>query len=784
MTQTATSSDPRPATDAATTPAAPVPLDSLDQLSARTQLMVDDYDPTNATPKPPVYRTQFSTTRPDGSPQPNTRVRLWASEVMSVTIDGEVHTLPSSPDEAPSFASDALGLLSLTYDANDISAPILHSSTERLDVFSTIPDFQVLRTLGDVQGPDLAPDKAQDYAGRPILLEMYRNPTSQTALADAIRNTIGRTSPSNARFETFLAGDNMADLVDDEGNQTIRPNNVRHWTLRLGDQASFMPSDTDVLTAATAASQIQFGIFNDFKDFVDDVVDAGSDVVQTVANWADDSVDFLVETAKKAYRFTVRTVKEAVTVLRGVLRSVVEAIEQVIQWLSFLFDWGDILRTAGAIENLVTGKLESLRRQLDGSLEDAIRSTRSFFEEREADIEQALRQIGTSHQASLRTETGNRRPGQLFVGGGRDASVPFRWLMNRAGLSGSSADAASAFEAALGAGQEAMLGKIQDFAQQSRTMVESDPATQGFSDTLMTTLDDLEKFAETFPSLGSASLQELLEVFGDIAVLTMKAASKVTTLFLQLLKELIDAVIGALTGSLPVDIPFLSPLFRFLTGKELSVVRLGALLVAVPTTLVFKAVEGRSPVSFTAEPLAALTVPDYAGLATTFAFLIRSGTEILVDLRVAGGLGLAANVAVITTIWGLSVFNAADQGPFVVNTLVAYLTLFPILVGAALLVAGGAARSSYSAIGPFVSTVYGIVLSLTYTALAIAPGGVYTDNVARNLTAASPLAGKALIRVPDLGPLIVGGLDFGGFTIAAILSGVSAQPGTAVAPAA
>jgi hypothetical protein len=275
-----------------------------------------------------------------------------------------------------------------------------------------------------------------------------------------------------------------------------------------------------------------------------------------------------------------------------------------------------------------------------------------------------------------------------------------------------------------------------------------------------------------------------LNVFGDIAVLAMKAASKVTTLFLNLLKDLVDSVIEALTGPLPVDVPFLSPLFRFLTGKELSVVRLGALLVAVPTTLVFKATEGRSPVSFTAEPLAVLTVPAYAKLATAFAFLIRSGTETLVDLGVLGGLGLAVNVAVISIIWGLSVFGAAGQGSVAVNVLVALLTAFPIVLGAALLEVGSAARKSYSTtIGPFVSTVYGIVLGLTYTALAIAPGGVYTDSVAKNLVAASPVAGKALIRVPDLGLAIVSGLDIGGFSIAAILAAASARPGPALAAA-
>ena len=763
-------SPPSPGTQPADAVEARV-LDSLDRLRIQTKMMVEDYDPASATPTTPVYRTQLLTTRPDGTPQPKMQLQLWAGAAMEVTIDGVTHSLPASRDGAPTFTTDELGQLTLTYSASDISSPVLNASGPGLGVFSSVPDFQVVRTLSTVQGPDLGPTRAKDYRGRPILLETYRNQESQTALADAIRNTVGRRGPS-AALSAFLAGENMAPLVGAAGGQSIRPNEILHWTLDLGDEAVFIPSETEVLSATSARAEAQFGALRDFTNFLGDVVEGGERVANAAARWGRDSIEFLIQTGEAAYRFTVRTLKDAVAVLRGILEAVVEAIEQVVEWLSFLFDWRDIVRTAEAMNDLVSGRLEAVRRQLDSALDLAIASTESFFQARENDVERLLGQLGDSHQETFGTAVRGVEP---LSGGGESAGVQVRWLMSRSGISAASGSAGELFPQgavgdAVGAAQAQLFDRVQSFAQEARTMVESDPATRGLPEQFQKTLDDLVAFVQDFAALDSASLQDLLQVFGDLAVLAMKAASAVASLFLNLLKDLIDAVIGVFTS--PIDIPFLSPLFKFLTGNDLTVVRLGALLVAVPTTILYKAIFGRSPVSLLEEPLAALTVPRWLTLGLSISFVLRSLTEPVADLGVTGALGLGANVAVTAVQWGLGAAAVGDQGSELARTLLLLLGLFPLIVGGSLLNLPAATRMSYSrGIGPFVTSAYGILLLIVTGVLAGLEGGVYLRSVGARVAAAVPLAAKAVLRLPiQVSTLIVLGLDFAGFELAAALT--------------
>ncbi len=777
-------------------PEAPIPrpLDSLDRMRARTKMMVKDYDPATATPNPdPVFRTQFATTQSDGSAQAGAEIQLWASVPMEVEINGVQHSLPDQREGAPTFTTNELGILSVAFSAAGISSPVLHSSSGNLSTFSTLPDFEVIRNLSRLQGAELAPDRAKDYSGQPILLDKYQDPESRSSVADAVRNTIGR-SQSNATFSSFLAGQSMASLLDADGNQGLAPNDVRHWTLELGDRATFTPSTSDVLTSALGDAEAQFNIFHDLKDFLNDVVDAGEQVVSAVANWAEDSVSFLVKTLQRAYRFTVRTIQDAVQVVKGIFQAVVQAIEQVIQWLSFLFDWPDIVRTARALEDLVTGKLKVFQSSIDSGLDAAIQSTQDFFEAREQDIQNLISQAGAAHQDSFGASTRGLSPDQAFSGGGEDSSVQVHWLMNRIGATSTPSastspqelEAATAafsqtsfsqtsFSQAFGGAQTQILDRVQTFGQTARSMVEADPATSDIAAQLNKTLEDLGRFAKRFGNLGSASLDELITIFGDLAILAMKAANRVTTAFLQLIKELIGGVIDIFTGELPVKIPFLSELFEFLTGRKLSLVSLGSLLIAVPTTIIYKAIHGRAPVSDSAEPLAALTLGTWVGLAASFAFLLRAVTELVADTGSAGALGLAVNTGVIGIMWALQLFVDGSPDLDTPALILGLVTLFPVALNIGLLDSGDAARKAYQeSVGPFIASIYGLLLMMLHLALAGVAQGIYAQTLLSRVVAAVPLASKALVKIKidgiPIGRGVVLALDLVGFSVAALLA--------------
>ncbi|KAK8098879.1 uncharacterized protein PG998_012120 [Apiospora kogelbergensis] len=108
-------------------------------------------------------------------------------------------------------------------------------------------------------------------------------------------------------------------------------------------------------------------------------------VIELVKHAATDAWHFVATIAGKAYRAILDTVEAVVGAVEWMFNATKTAIEKLIQFVKFLFDWGDIKRTKDVLYSLVKlymghqiGQLSAVKNAFDGQIGDAKKSLRQW----------------------------------------------------------------------------------------------------------------------------------------------------------------------------------------------------------------------------------------------------------------------------------------------------------------------------------------------------------------------------------------------------------------------
>jgi hypothetical protein len=115
-------------------------------------------------------------------------------------------------------------------------------------------------------------------------------------------------------------------------------------------------------------------------------------------------------------------------------------------------------------------------------------------------------------------------------------------------------------------------------------------ATAGIFDDLQKAFSAFTGSFSTFSANPGAMVKhaigDLLQIFGDIAVLFLRATNLVLDLIASLVADVLDTLVNFLSGG--VSIPVISDLFPLFFGKDLTFLDLVAFVVAVPTSVILK----------------------------------------------------------------------------------------------------------------------------------------------------------------------------------------------------
>lgn len=593
---------------------------------AESELIVEDYIPVGqpgeqvAQGNSTSYRTHILLVDENKNPRSNTPIKIWASDAVTITSGGQTYDL--DVDKSAWLQTDATGELSIVSSATEIASPALKLwgafmlSDETIIIY---PDHQSLSTVSNIQGAQLDPATAVGYDNQPILQEQYRSPDQRDQIASSIRNAMGSPTASLSHVRSlsdtpakYIAyPDSTPALVYHSGGgdapRPYRPGDVSNWTLTLdGKSAAFSPAsnaaevDDFIAKMRPPIAPMAGGLGRDFKHFAKKVVHGAEHVASVAWKETEGVVNATINTvegaAEGAYDFAVDTVEKAAAVAAGILKSVVGAVDKAIQWLSFLFKWEDILEIHKQISDAVKIKFGHFQKWIDAAITTGIQDGHTFFGKAERDVvnslDWAISNFGGQTLQSL--QHNNNNPQTVYGAGGAKSYTKSRWLLTKfQDNAGKAKIIPSSAGLAAGEGDE-IVGAFKSFYEDVASMLSSQGGTL---------LEDLEKVSADFGKLFTDpsafvthKLGDVLSLFRDLAVTLLKFADIIVESFLKLMKGVIDSLLGMLKQK--IDIPVLSDLYKLLAKKDLSILDLCSLIVAVPTTVLMKALGSASKADF------------------------------------------------------------------------------------------------------------------------------------------------------------------------------------------
>ena len=640
------------------------------EFAVTSKLIVENYTTDTATPtgSDTSYRVTLSIRDENGFARPQQPIKLWSSGTLYVVNQASPVTL--TPDAPVWMQTDASGSLTLAVSAFDDGTPTGTPNVTCPPVFAwanfmsageaivIYPDHESLGTLANVQGSSgsasaaraaaagPAPqflDQATAYDGSALILSSYQDPASLNAIADTVRNTIGTRNTGTVGASHLTAGRHPAAKYIRHG--AVVPNVVYAADASAPATRPYVPGAVPTFTVDFSTGQPVFqpgtfddsrpealrspagtelgGIFSDIGHFTDNVIKGGEQVAKMAWQFTENAVETVIHTAENIYNLVITDVEDAVTAVVGFLKTVVADIIKIIQWLSALFNWENILHNHTYIKQAITnpsdpanpGILDRLAAWVASELNGGTDTTTvlgGLAGRSSAAVGSTA--TATAGQTVQTQQAGNNDPNQVYNTGGGNNAGQCTWMHEKVTENSPSASIGGGPAAGVGASWDP--GAINAAFDQFLTAL-GNALTGSFADLPEQIQQKIASTQDNFSDPKSAlstGLSDMLTVFQALADDMAEFAQAVAKDFLQLLDTLLGQIVGWLDE--PVDIPFVSALYQALTGGQLSVLDLTCLLAAVPATILLDVITGSPTVPDTVSAGAdSVSGPD--GLAST-----------------------------------------------------------------------------------------------------------------------------------------------------------------------
>jgi outer membrane protein assembly factor BamB len=585
----------------------------IKQITIESELIVGTYDQTSPTlsPQNAQYQMHMKLVDRFGNPRANYGVTCSSVDVCAITAGGAQYSI--GPTQPQTLTTDAAGFLSLVMTApTRVTLPALSLQCAFMGAASVTVNVDVTATsqMGTMTAEHLDPATAVAYDGNPLLSPDYQDIGNRTAVAQAFQNTMGGQQLFNARF-----------FSDNPFVQTSRANGVQFIPASLagvaasatsGWQIGPIPNFSFGFSAAGPMSfnpltpdeaQAHFdrivqagGIFGDFLDFVENVWNGIESVTQMVVQTVENVSTFLVNTivngVEAAYSFVVTTLQQAGAAIASFMKTVAEDVERFIQFLSYLFDWDDFIATKNLIKSTCSANLAGFTQWWSSASASATLSINDYFAQLQGDIssiESSIVAALTGQGSAGGVNNSSNNPSAQFSGGGARSFAKTQWLSGKiqGGMQSSGAAALA-------------LGSSDPFADVIATFETFFTSTAStLASAIPTLATDVENVFTAFTGLMSSpekfattAIVDIVELLAGIAQTLLQAADAAAIGFLDIIGDLLNGVWSILNQ--PLDIPFVSWLYNLITGDTLTLLDAFALLVAIPATIVWKAISSSS----------------------------------------------------------------------------------------------------------------------------------------------------------------------------------------------
>ncbi|MHA7581154.1 LamG-like jellyroll fold domain-containing protein [Paenibacillus vandeheii] len=502
---------------------------------------------------PNVLNSIMITSEADGINTPGLKIRtskMAANERIVIFPNREVHRqLAELEDDALWNAKDANG--SLIVDQKT------HSRADVASVQSTIK-----RVMANINYADEAP------VGRGSKSSGIQS-ANRVVSSDAIPN------PWMLNFEAAGSGTKPTNGKSAKAGSSSAAVRIREEEISQDDFKKMLSqaAESGTMTQSQVLLQAGRGLFARIKDAV-------KKAVSVVIGAAKKGFHLIVKSAEGLIEFVVDTAEQVGEFIEAVVERVIKGIKQFIQFLQFLFQWDDILKTQRYLMNSVNSAFEFAVQLAENAKQPVSDFVDSLQETVEENMNILVRTLGG--------EPSEARASRF------ELPEAAEWFLTK--LLGGSRQSGASPVPAMGIN----MGGGSPLDQFFSTFTQG---AEDRSDMLLRAFDGVKGAVEEMianPLKPQGALVVMIQTIRDVVIQAMELVEDTALDFLDLVKEVVNLFQDLLTRE--IKIPFISKLLESIGAGKLTLLNLSSMLLAIPVTVVSKLAYNHRPFKDMATP--------------------------------------------------------------------------------------------------------------------------------------------------------------------------------------
>ncbi|MEO6920271.1 MAG: hypothetical protein ABI171_14820 [Collimonas sp.] len=295
------------------------------------------------------YTTRLQLTSADKQPLPGAVVQLSAQRRAGVYINGLYYVLDATPIPVPADAIGSINIIEWIDDLTGTPLKVVGPDGQTLAINPMDKAFQKAASLNttDALSSATIPDP-QGGAGRPLVAPG----TSDADLAAAA----GAFDQLGKVYQTLPADGSVA------LNSALRRQNggirIAHL-VSVSAGAGHAPHPQMLVGGFLDSIEVAAG------DLLSWLEDAADYVVHIVQDAATDLWHFMAQIAGEVYSFVLDAAEKVVGAIVAIYNAIKTAIEDLIAFLEFLFEWKSFVRTKDVCQKFVLMSLERAVQRID-----------------------------------------------------------------------------------------------------------------------------------------------------------------------------------------------------------------------------------------------------------------------------------------------------------------------------------------------------------------------------------------------------------------------------------
>lgn len=297
-------------------------------------------------------------------------------------------------------------------------------------------------------------------------------------------------------------------------------------------------------------------------------------VTSFVTKIADGVAHFVIEIGGAVFNWIAKTAEDVYSFVEQVWHSIEIGLKDFIKFIGFLFNWGDILDTKVVLKEYVLSFFHSMKQNLatfETHLLADIQALKDKVDQQKQSLVPHVSGFPKYAQSDAKAKKGKKDPRKHWVES-KKSHVANGQITGQPQLSGP-----------ISHHTVQNFGKLYTHLQTLQSDMTSDFSDIG------------DKLAGFITGSSNMSIGDVIKYI----ILSLEgAALDLVKDIVQILFDIAEEIIQDIPAILKVtvDIPFFSALYKLInSGQELTSLDFMCLILAIPTTIVYKLIEGHAP---------------------------------------------------------------------------------------------------------------------------------------------------------------------------------------------